>query len=229
MNPMPEPAPPRAPSAGCWNHNAAYYPLVLGALPDGAAAALDVGCGDGALARRLRAAGCPRVVGIDRSPEMIAQARGHASAGASAGDPDRDGDDEGDDALTFIAGDFLEHPLPEAGFDLVSFVASLHHMDFAAGLARAAALLRPGGRLAVVGLARNRSAADWIISGLKLPVVRVAGLRRDYGEPPDMPVLAAAMGYRETVRQARDLLPSVHCRRHLYYRYSMLWTKPVDV
>jgi len=39
--------------AGCWNHNVHYQPVILRAVPADCAAALDVGCGDGTLARKL--------------------------------------------------------------------------------------------------------------------------------------------------------------------------------
>ncbi|MFC0042034.1 class I SAM-dependent methyltransferase [Actinomadura rayongensis] len=59
-----------------WNHNVHYHPLVLGFVPDGCGRALDVGCGDGTLIRKL-AARARHVTGVDRSPEMIAAARAH--------------------------------------------------------------------------------------------------------------------------------------------------------
>jgi hypothetical protein len=39
--------------AGNWNHNVHYQPVILNAVPAGCGPALDVGCGDGLLARRL--------------------------------------------------------------------------------------------------------------------------------------------------------------------------------
>ena len=63
--------------AGYWNHNVHYQPLILGAVPPGCGQALDVGCGDGMLARRL-AERCAEVTGIDRDPRMIALARAQA-------------------------------------------------------------------------------------------------------------------------------------------------------
>jgi len=58
-------------------------------------------------------------------------------------------------ALDVGCGDGLRADLPLGGFDLVASVAVIHHLDFVAGIRRMAALLRPGGRLVVVGLARN--------------------------------------------------------------------------
>ena len=40
-----------------WNHNVHYQPVILNAVPGGCGAALEVGCGDGLLARRLAARG----------------------------------------------------------------------------------------------------------------------------------------------------------------------------
>ena len=57
-----------------WNHNVHYQPVILGAVLPGCGAALEVGCGDGLLARRL-AGRCAEVTAIDRDARMIALAR----------------------------------------------------------------------------------------------------------------------------------------------------------
>ena len=38
---------------GYWNHNVHYQSVIIGAVPPGCGAALEVGCGDGLLASRL--------------------------------------------------------------------------------------------------------------------------------------------------------------------------------
>jgi len=98
-----------------WNHNTHYYPLVLAAVPDGCRRALDVGCGEGMLAREL-AARVPQVVGIDKHEPSIALAREQGPDGR----------------VEYVLGDFLEYPFPAASFGLVSCVAALHHLDPAA-------------------------------------------------------------------------------------------------
>lgn len=193
-----------------WNHNSAYFPLVLRAAPRRCRNVLDVGCGDGRLARLLATPG-RQVLGLDPSADMIASARGRGAAV---------------EGLEFRQGAFLDQAFAPETFDLVSFVASLHHMDQQAGLARAAELLRPGGRLVVIGLAATRSPAEWIVSGLCLPFVRVNNLRPNYAMAPGMPVKQADLSWREVRELAGQALPGVRYRHRLYYRYSLVWTKP---
>src|SRR6516165_6467019 len=57
-----------------WNHNTHYYPLILATVPAGCQRVLDVGCGEGMLARQL-ARRVPRVVGIDQDTTSIELAR----------------------------------------------------------------------------------------------------------------------------------------------------------
>jgi 16S rRNA A1518/A1519 N6-dimethyltransferase RsmA/KsgA/DIM1 with predicted DNA glycosylase/AP lyase activity len=62
-----------------WNHNVHYQPVILNAVPDGCGAALEVGCGDGLLARRL-AARAAEVTAIDCDAGMVALARQRTAA-----------------------------------------------------------------------------------------------------------------------------------------------------
>lgn len=191
-----------------WNHNTHYYPLVLAAVPDGCRRALDVGCGEGMLAREL-AARVPQVVGIDEDAASIALARQQDPEGRAE----------------YVLGDFLGHPFPAGSFGLVSCVAALHHMDPAAALARMSDLLAPGGTLVVSGVARSR----W--SDLPLDVVAVIanpGYRavRGYWQHPSPIVWPPPHTYREIRALAGELLPGVRYRRHLLWRYSLTWTRP---
>ncbi|GAA4551191.1 class I SAM-dependent methyltransferase [Amycolatopsis samaneae] len=195
-----------------WNTNVARHPSILRAVPEGCVEALDVGCGDGLLARRLTGV-AKRVTGIDKSPEMIARARELA-----VGCPD----------LTFLAGDFLTADLPAGGYDFVCSVATIHHMDYEAALTRMRELLRPGGTLVVVGLAREASAADWAVTIAAAPVVRIVKVARRAHGPAGMPAQPPRMSYGQVRTTARRLLPTARYRRHLLRRYSLTWEKPVD-
>ena len=100
-----------------------------------------------------------------------------------------------------------------------------HHMDFAAALAAMARALRPGGRLAVIGLAANQSAGDYLADAPGIPV----GLayRAVYGKSdPGAPIKDPEMTWAEVRAIAHRLLPGVRYHRHLLFRYSLLWSKP---
>ncbi|MGW5259958.1 class I SAM-dependent methyltransferase [Microbispora sp. NPDC004025] len=193
-----------------WNTNVARHPGILRAVPEGCGDALDVGCGDGLLARKLTGR-AKRVTGLDRSPEMIARARE-----LSAGQPE----------LTFVEGDLLVATLPFRSYDFVCSVSAIHHMDFDAALTRMRELLRPGGTLVVVGLAREASPADWAATIAAAPVVRITKVLRRAREPEGMPVAAPRMSYEQVRAAAHRLLPGVRYRRHVLRRYSLTWTKP---
>jgi SAM-dependent methyltransferase len=89
---------------------------------------LDVGCGTGICSRLLRAAGCT-VLGVDPDPRMAELARQNGTPAEVAKFEDWD-------------------PAGRA-FDAVVAAQAWHWVDPVAGAARAAAALRPGGRLAV--------------------------------------------------------------------------------
>lgn len=193
-----------------WNTNVARHPGILREIPAECADALDVGCGDGLLARKL-AKRAKRVTGIDASPLMIAQARASA-----AGHP----------ALTFVEDDFHTADLPAEGYDFICSVAAIHHMDFPATLTRMRELLRPGGTLVVVGLARERTPAEWAAMIAYAPIVRITKTLRRASGPENMPSLTPRMTYGQVRAAARRLLPGVRYRRHVLRRYSLTWRKP---
>jgi SAM-dependent methyltransferase len=97
---------------------------------------LDVGCGEGWLARRLVGAGA-RVTGIDPLPGALANAR-EASPEA--------------ESLRFVHGTAEALPFADRSFDVVVFFNSLHHVPVASmelALSEAARVLRPAGAVYV--------------------------------------------------------------------------------
>ena len=90
--------------------------------------------------------------------------------------------------------------------------------------------------LAVVGLARGISLAD---AGLIVPAVigtrlhRATGARKRWGTTGrpaasyQSPVIwPPPLTYRDMRRLAARVLAGARYRRHLYWRYSLVWTKP---
>src|SRR5690348_12529964 len=115
-----------------------YESLVFDVIPAGCKRAVDIGCGNGELTRELHRRGIPEVVGLDRDEPCIRRCRIHPDAAD----------------IRYIVGDLHCTELTAKRFELVSAVASLHHMDARDGLLRLRSLVAPGGVLVVVGLAR---------------------------------------------------------------------------
>lgn len=191
-----------------WNHNLHFHRWVLDRMSVPCERALDAGCGEGQLTPKL-AARAAHVIGIDVSPEVTAIARHDAAR----------------DNITYVTGDLLTYPLPLQSFDFIAAVAVIHHMPFDAAMTRCAALLRSGGVLAVVGLARNRSAIDYAFSAMSVPVSRLARLRRGWWNSSAKEI-DPDMTFAEIRKAARSLLPGVEVRRRLFFRYTLLWRKP---
>jgi SAM-dependent methyltransferase len=103
--------------------------VFLGLVPPPAGLTLDVGCGEGRVARDLASLG-HRVVALDAAPTM---ARRTAEAGGLAG---------------VLRADATALPLPGSAADLVVAFMSLHDMDDMDGAVREfGRVLRPGGHL----------------------------------------------------------------------------------
>ena len=199
------------PTDSRWNHNIHYHPLVLDALPAGCGRVLDVGCGEGVLTRELSRR-AEQVVGIDLDEPSLARAREQAAG----------------DNVDYVLGDFLTWGKGEAPFDAVVSVAAVHHMGTAAALTHMAELLRPGGRLAVVGLARSSFPRDlpWDVAGAV--ATRLHKLTKRYWETTAPKLWPPPETYAESRRLAADSLPGSRFSRHVLWRYSITWTKPTD-
>lgn len=192
-----------------WNHNIHYHPVVLGALPPACSRVLDVGCGEGMLARALSGQ-VGHVVGIDLDAPTVELARRDAAA----------------DNVEYVAGDFLTHAFEPGSFDAVVSVAALHHMDTTAALERMRELVRPGGRIAVVGIARSRYPADLGFDLAGAVGTRLHKLTKTYWETLAPKIWPPPLNYRQTRRLAARALPGVTYRRHILWRYSLTWTRP---
>lgn len=93
---------------------------------------LDVATGTGAVARELLAEKGCTVVGLDQSPEMLAEARRRLPS-----------------SVTLMQGRAEQLPFPDGAFDALTFTYLLRYVeDPAAVLAELARVVRPGGTIA---------------------------------------------------------------------------------
>jgi len=111
---------------------------------------------------------------------------------------------------------------PEPAYDVVTAVAVLHHVPLEPGLARLRSLLRPGGRLLVVGCYRQATVADRATDLLAAPANLAIGLlagRNAAGAR--MAMSAPTAPARETLREIRAAAPAAVVRRRLFWRYTL--------
>lgn len=192
-----------------WNANIHYHRLLVSSIPEGAAHVLDVGCGDGVLSADLVQAGVLHVVALDVDAGVLSRARAR-----HVGLP-----------IEWIHGDVFDSGLANHRFDAVVSVATLHHLDATAGLIRFAQLVRPGGVVGVVGLATDNW-WEWPFTAVGQCARIAASVTRGYWEHSAPMAWPPPVTYREMRQIARQILPGVQYRRHLYGRYSLIWTRP---
>jgi len=142
---------------------------------------LDVGCGTGIEARQFRAAG-RRVLGVDPDPRMAAFAR--------------------NTGVDVEVAKFEDWDSAGRTFDAVVAGQAWHWVDPVAGAAKAAAVLRPGGLLAVFAhvFQPPDPVADALAEGIRrvLPDSPFAGERRSAAELYEVMFTKFADGIRES-------------------------------
>ncbi|MFC0676033.1 class I SAM-dependent methyltransferase [Brachybacterium hainanense] len=203
-----------------WNHNAHFHPWILAGIPARARSALDVGCGRGDLVAALRGR-VPHVEGIDPDAAM-ARAAGDRFAVLPA---------------VRIRALRLEQLDPaQERYDLITMVASLHHMQVPDALARVRSLLRPGGRLRIVTLVRPVTWRDhaWDVgNALVNPLIGIvkhprpaAAAERERAQDATMPVRDPQLTLAELREAASRLLPGARIRRREGFRVTLAWEAP---
>jgi SAM-dependent methyltransferase len=203
-----------------WNHNNHYHAYLLQQMPRPCHHALEIGCGTGEFSRRL-AQRANHVLALDLSPEMIrvaAEQSRHRSM------------------LEYQVGDILAYPLPGNHFDFISSIAIFHHLPLAILLTRLQAALKPGGVLAVLDLYRAETIGDHLTNLAAVPVHQT--LQRLKNGRAHRLSSAAQTAWAQHDQQDQFLplaeirricanrLPGAKVKRHLLWRYSLVWRKP---
>jgi ubiquinone/menaquinone biosynthesis C-methylase UbiE len=214
--------------------NTLYHGFLLRHLPECRQSALEVGCGKGELSRRL-AESFERVLAIDLSPEMIRLAREHSPNLTN---------------LEFELADILTYELPAENYDCIATIATLHHLPLREVLLKLKAALKSGGVLLVLDLfepakwhghpARNLSIREGLIDSflnlIALPVSVSLRLVHHRRLLPRREVRAAWNDHARhdiypAMREVRvlcaEIFPGAKIQKHLLWRYSIVWRKPL--
>jgi ubiquinone/menaquinone biosynthesis C-methylase UbiE len=209
-----------------WTHNNHYHNFLLRHVPENCVQALEIGCGTGAFSRRL-AEQVPHVHAIDLSPEMIRVAKSRSEQFPN---------------LEFQVGDAVSWDFPSAHFDCIATLATLHHVPLREVLAKMKAALKPEGVLIALDLfepERNLlKPAGWrdtftnlialgasgslrlIHNGRLQPPREVRAAWEEHGTHDSYPTMS------EIRSLCAELFPGASIRKHLLWRYSIIWQKP---
>lgn len=190
-----------------WNHNLHYRELILEQVNPAMRTALDVGCGEGELAEALSIRGLS-VTGLDVNGDVLAVAH-----------------ERGCD-VTWVQGDVLDGSLAGEQFDLVTAVASIHHLpDFGDALTRLAERLAPGGKLVVLGLGRSSTPMDRAYDAIGAVQHRWYSHYCRYVEDSAPKRFDVPMTYKQIRREAAAVLSGCTFRRLPLFRYLLVWSK----
>jgi SAM-dependent methyltransferase len=192
-----------------WNHNTAYHPWLVEIATRLHGDVLDVGCGDGLLAQRL-APLSRSVTGIDPDSAAVQRATDRLAS---------------HDHVDVSQESFDTYHPGARRFDLITFVASLHHMDLRSSLLKARELVTPTGEIAVVGLSANKTLRDWVWGAVCVPPARIGSWLNSEKRNIGVVVTDPREGLDDIRSTADEVLPGASVRRALYYRYLLRWAK----
>jgi SAM-dependent methyltransferase len=216
-----------AASADGSTQNDHYHNFLFRHLPSNCHNVLEIGCGTGGFARRL-AERSEHVLALDLSPEMIRIARERSVQFPN---------------IEFQLVDVRDTPFNIASFDCIATVAALHHLPFAEMLLKMKAALKPGGVLLILDLFEPARVSDSLVAGLSDSLLNLLAI------PVSVSLRLIHHGRLLPRREVRDawaaherhdiyprmtevralceqILPGAKIRKHLLWRYSIVWHKP---
>ena len=232
-------------------HNDHYHTYLLRHLPARINRALEIGCGTGTFARLL-AQRANHVVAIDISSEMIRLARERSTDFPNIDfqlahvlqHPLESFIGEHSSRHPFSGGHRppvrvdqtpLSPPSPDTGFDCIASIATLHHLPMEEMLLKMRSALNPGGVLLILDLYQPTGLIDQLRNLLALPVSVTLRLihhgrllprraERDAWTAHAHHDLYPTMSAVHTL--CAKFLPGAKIRKHLLWRYSIVWIKP---
>jgi ubiquinone/menaquinone biosynthesis C-methylase UbiE len=200
-------------------HNITYYSFLLKQLPLRCETSLEIGCGTGAFSRLL-AARSDHVLAIDLSPNMVEIAKDHSQQYPN---------------IDFQTADAMNVEFCPQSFDCIVSIATLHHTQMEQMLEKMRSALKIGGILVIHDLFEPEGLFDAAASALAIPtniavrLIRSGRLRSrkevreawaEHGRHDDYLTMA------QVRRLYTEILPGGLIKRHLLWRYTVIWNKP---
>ncbi|HET8852781.1 MAG TPA: methyltransferase domain-containing protein [Ktedonobacteraceae bacterium] len=201
-----------------WDHNSHYHSFLLQHIPPHSKKALEIGCGTGAFARLL-AKRVDHGVALDLSPQMIRLARERSEQYPN---------------IDYHIADVLSWEFPAEQFDCIVSIATLHHLPMADMLSKMRDTLKVNGTLIVLDLFQAEGLSD-ILTSIAATLVNIVLQYIKTGHarvPRNVREAWAEHGRNDsylTLSQVRRIcaaiLPGAKVRKHLLWRYSIIWKK----
>ncbi len=197
-----------------------YYNFLLRHVRSTCEQVLEIGCGKGEFSRRL-ARTSRHVLALDLSPEMIRIAREQSEHLSN---------------IDFQIAEVMSYDLPPAHFDCIASIATLHHLPLQEILFKMKAALEPGGVLLVLDLFEPEGVVDALLNPLAVSVSVILRLIHHGRLLPSREARAAWAAHEAhdsypTMKAVRalcaEVLPGAEIRKHLLWRYSIVWQKTV--
>ncbi len=199
-------------------HNDHYLNFLSRHIPHDCENALEIGCGTGEFSR-LMASRAKSVLALDLSPNMIRLAEARSRSFPN---------------IEFQCADATAWDFPAERFDCIASIATLHHLQMKEMLSKMKAALKPRGTLLILDLFEAEGAFDTFASMIAMPVSMSLRLLQTGRLRPPREVREAWDEHGRsdsylTLTQVRNLcaalLPGAKVRKHLLWRYSIIWKK----
>ena len=201
-----------------WTHNNHYHPFLLAQTPVQCDESLEIGCGAGAFSRLL-AERSRHVLGLDLAPEMVRIAQERSKNCSN---------------VAYQAADVLQWDFPREKYDCIASIATFHHLPLEGMLQKAKGALGPGGVLLILDLFQSEWPRDLLMDCAAVPASAILRLVKTgrLREPEAVRAAWAAHGVHDVylplsvIRQVCErVIPGADVRRHLLWRYSVVWKK----
>jgi ubiquinone/menaquinone biosynthesis C-methylase UbiE len=201
-----------------WDHNNHYHKFLLKQMPSNCINALDIGCGTGLFAR-LFAKRSEHVLGLDLSPKMIQIAKERS---------------KGYDNITYEIADVMNWDFHDGEFDCVASLATFHHLPLGDILVKMKNALKSNGVLMVLDLYKFDGIKDVPINIIAMPAniivnfIKNGHLRKSKETKMIWDAHFAndhLLPLSHIHKICASVLPGAEIRRHLFWRYSIIWTK----
>ena len=201
-----------------WDHNSHYHNFLLRHVPSPCRESLEIGCGTGAFSRLL-ATRSNRVLALDLSPNMIRIAKEQSALNPN---------------IDFRVADVMDHDIGTERFDCIASIATFHHLPTEAALLKIKRALKVNGVLLLLDLFEEEGIVDTLRSGIAFPVSmglklfngsRLIASRKVRDAWAKHGLNDSYLTMAQVLEVCSELLPGVEVRRHLFWRYSVVWRK----